>query len=108
MSPEVTIYYQESKPVDEPGIAYYRVEGRDLVGLNGSGIAHSGKELEGMLSKLADDNSGLIVRNRVPHADILEKTPGVTLLEVSYGKFTNRFRPLTPEEMPESVRSLVA
>ncbi len=103
MKPEVTIYYQEAKKASEPSIAYFNIAGRELLGLNGSEITNTGEDLEKRLGKLAQDNSGLIVRNRIPFVDI----PEATLLEVNYGNHINRYRPLTQQEIPESVRQLI-
>lgn len=103
MKPEVTIYYQECKKVSEPSTACFNISGRELVGLNGSVIANTGKDLERKVGELAQNNSGLIVRNKIPFVNI----PGATFLEVNYGNHINRYRPLNQEEIPESVRPLI-
>ena len=103
MKPEVTIYYQEGKKASEPGSAYFQISGKGLRGLNGSEIAHSGEELEKLIAKLAKQNRGLRVRNRIPFVNI----PEASLLEVDYGDFLNKYRTLTLQEIPESVRALI-
>ena len=103
MNPEVTIYYHECKIPSEPGYSYFNIEGKNLVGLNGSEIANSGEDLEKRIGELAQNNSGLRVRNRIPFVDI----PEVKLLKVNYNNFINIYRPLTQQEIPERVRPLI-
>jgi len=107
MKPEVTIYYQESKEASEPSTAYFNINGTyggiKLVGLNGSEIVHTGEDLEKKVSELAQNNPGLIVRNRIPFVNI----PEATFLEVDYGDSINSYRPLRQQEIPESIRTLI-
>jgi len=93
MKPEITIYYHECKKASEPSYAYFNIDGKELAGLNGSEIANSGEDLEKRIGELAQNNSGLRVRNRIPFVDI----PEATLLEVNYGDFINQLNSFKTE-----------
>lgn len=100
----LNIYYHSSKPVDGPEYAVFRISGNGLEGLNGSDFAESKDEFEEKILKLKRKNRLLKVENRVPFVDSSISSVA-SFLETSHpGGFINRYRPLTPQEIPQSIK----
>ena len=63
-------------------------------------------QLADKILQLIKDNPGLVVRNKTPFVDSVFDA---TLLECRvHGGHVNRYRPLTQEEIPESIRPLIS